>query len=223
LIEAVFNAKRQAPFPHTVTAGALSWDAADSATAAMSVMMVPVLYSLTSGLAAEGGETSNSLVAQINNRLASLATKIDANFASDLTSAIVSVGNSLIAYINDTIVAAISTGLYSDNPGYTPPPGVNYHVEPTTLEFASVPASLPSVAVPPIDGSTVVPPDESIQWHPIGQATPVTLTVTEMTGLMAGIAARRTNLLTTKNNKIAAVNALTSITAVIAYDATTGW
>jgi hypothetical protein len=69
-------------------------------------------------------------------------------------------------------------------------------------------------------------PDPSIapiQWTPIGQANPVTLTATEMAGLMSGITTRRNNLLTTKFNKIAAVNALTEIADVIAYDVTTGW
>jgi hypothetical protein len=69
-------------------------------------------------------------------------------------------------------------------------------------------------------------PDPSItpiQWTPIGQADPVILTATEMAGLMSGITTRRNNLLTTKFNKIAAVNALTEIVDVIAYDVTTGW
>ena len=51
------------------------------------------------------------IISQINNRLGSMTTKIDTNFASvftSLTSGIVSVGNSLIAYINNTI---LGTGL----------------------------------------------------------------------------------------------------------------
>jgi hypothetical protein len=71
-----------------------------------------------------------------------------------------------------------------------------------------------------------VTPDPSIppiQWIPIGSATPVNLSATEMAGIMSGITSRRLSLQTTRVNKIAAVNALTTVQDVIAYDATTGW
>jgi hypothetical protein len=60
-------------------------------------------------------------------------------------------------------------------------------------------------------------------FTPVGQGTPVALTVFDMSDIMAGIMSRRASLETTKFNKTAEVNALTSISAVIAYDVTTGW
>jgi hypothetical protein len=68
-------------------------------------------------------------------------------------------------------------------------------------------------------------PDPSlppIQWTPIGHAA-VNLTATEMAGLSGGISTRRVNLHNTRVSKTNDVNALTTIAAVIAYDATAGW
>jgi hypothetical protein len=62
-----------------------------------------------------------------------------------------------------------------------------------------------------------------ISFTPIGQGTPVSVSVIEMGAIMAGIASRRTSLLTTKFNKTAEVNALTNLTNVIFYDVTSGW
>ena len=63
----------------------------------------------------------------------------------------------------------------------------------------------------------------NVQWIPIGSATPVIVTPDEQTAIMSGIAARTNTLNVKKNAKVTAVNALTTIPAVIAYNVTTGW
>lgn len=61
------------------------------------------------------------------------------------------------------------------------------------------------------------------QWIPIGSTVPVNVTPAEQAAIMSGIAARTNNLNLKRNTKIAEVNALTTIPAVIAYDVTAGW
>lgn len=59
-------------------------------------------------------------------------------------------------------------------------------------------------------------------WAPIGSG-PVSLTGEEMRSIIGGIIQRRLSLDTTHINKRNQIAALTSIAAVIAYDATAGW
>jgi hypothetical protein len=63
----------------------------------------------------------------------------------------------------------------------------------------------------------------SQQWIPIGATAPVNVTQPEQQAIMSGITARTNDLNVKRNNKIIAVNALTTIPAVIAYDVTAGW
>jgi len=79
-------------------------------------------------------------------------------------------------------------------------------------------------AIPHVDYITA-PVDTAavFQWMPIETTAPVNLSGSEVSGLMSTIATRRDNLLTVQKNKAAAVNALATVAAVIAYDVTTGW
>lgn len=61
------------------------------------------------------------------------------------------------------------------------------------------------------------------QWIPVGSTVPVNVTPTEQAAIMNGIAARTNDLNIKRNIKIGQVNALTTLSAVIAYDVTTGW
>ena len=215
-IETLFETKRQAPYAYAIAAGAYSWEATDGTVANMSAMMMPVIYNLIGGLAEGGGENANSLINQINNRLAILTTNVNSNFSS-----VVSKINAFVTYINNTVLGTGAAPADMDKVNYAlfaPPAGINALIPHTTTM-----ANVPSAAVPPIDPAGVTPTGATVQWTPIGQASPVNLTVTEMSSLMGGIAARRTSLLTTKINKTNAVNALDQHRAVIAYDATAGW
>jgi hypothetical protein len=60
-------------------------------------------------------------------------------------------------------------------------------------------------------------------WLPVGATSPVNVTPAEQAAIMQGIASRTTTLTTVKNTKTNAVNALMTISAVIAYDVTAGW
>jgi hypothetical protein len=58
---------------------------------------------------------------------------------------------------------------------------------------------------------------------PIEGTALVNLTVTEMGSIISGIETRRNNLMTVQRTKKNAVNALTEIADVIAYDVTADW
>jgi hypothetical protein len=58
---------------------------------------------------------------------------------------------------------------------------------------------------------------------PFGGTATVSVTTTEQTTINNGISGQVKNLTTTKNSKVAAVNALTTVAAVVAYDVTAGW
>ena len=60
-------------------------------------------------------------------------------------------------------------------------------------------------------------------WIPIGMSTPVPVTPAEAGAIMQGIAARTNELAIVKKTKIAEVNALTNVPAVINYDVLAGW
>jgi hypothetical protein len=63
----------------------------------------------------------------------------------------------------------------------------------------------------------------NISWPPLNATTPVTMSMTSMRTLLANIQSRRASLQSTRLTKTNAVNLLTTIAAVIAYDATSNW
>jgi|SRR5215510_13908812 len=228
LIAEIYRSKRQAPYAYTVAAGALTWEADDESTAAMSLTAVPAVYDMISGTG------TSTLVGLINNRLAALATNVNNNFTSlisQIGARSVTKGNDLITFLNTKVIGDISVAAETINrqllhnetiggaaPGISP----SVYMDHATVTFDALPA-LPSVAVTPIPPGGAVPTTNAIPWMPLGATSPVNLTMAEMIGLMSGIATRRKTLQTTRNSKTAAVNALTTVAAVIAYDVTTGW
>jgi hypothetical protein len=81
LIGWIFDIKRQAPYAHTIAAGAFSWDATDGTIAAMSIATIPAIIT---SLSATFG-TGNSLVSQLNANYAQQASEINANIDHDNT------------------------------------------------------------------------------------------------------------------------------------------
>ena len=228
LIAEIYRSKRQAPFAYTVAAGALTWEANDETVTAMSLTAVPALYNMVSDSGA------SSLVGLINNRLAALATNVNGNFTSLISyigARIVDKGNALITFLNQRVIGdgsgdasyqTINRQLQYNEAHGGAAPGITSGMLTVSVTFDAIPA-LPSVAVTPITPGSAVPSGNAIPWMPLGATSTVNLTMAEMIGLMSGIATRRKTLQTTRNSKTAAVNALTTIAAVIAYDVTAGW
>jgi hypothetical protein len=87
--------------------------------------------------------------------------------------------------------------------GVTQQPNVSMQKDPITAPAA--------VAGPPID------------WPPLNSTVMVRMSMASMRSLIASIQQRRTTLQNTQLAKTNAINALTTVAAVIAYDVTTGW
>jgi hypothetical protein len=208
LVTLLFETKSQSPYNHTIAAGNFNWETTDAAVAAMSIAMFPALLS--------GTNTSlNSLVTQINAQFTSIASQINTgtvNQGDNLATFL----NSMIGYWGDglnTINNKLHTVLLAST-DYVAAPGLNPQLDHTTVDFVPVTTTALTADNPGV---------ASIQWIPLGQGTAVTMSVTEMSEIMSGIHNRRLSLTTTKFNKIEAINALTEISDVIAYDVTTGW
>jgi hypothetical protein len=189
-----------------------------------------------------------SLKDQINANIAtpgSQAINQLTGIVSEINSGIVDKCNNLSAYIDVTVVGSLSVDantisrkLQSFDPGggaaLVAAPGLAGGIAQSGISFLHTsgnPYNISGVSVTSIDFVSVTaspltpgsPGAATIQWTPIGQANPVTVSVTEMADIMSGIHSRRISLLTTKFNKEAAVNALTTIAEIIAYDTTAGW
>ena len=201
LVALLYDSKRQAPFNFTVTQGNYNWSALDEDVAAMSLETVPYIAEAVAGT----GGTTSSLVSQINAMI------------DQINSSIVSPHNTTVGQMNAYLIGSdINTSfeyvtIAGSASGNAPAahPGLR----------GSVPAaSNISHIAGPGGGSPI-----TVSWRPIGATAPLSLSITDMSNLMIGIANRRTTLLTTNNTKTNAINALTAISDVIAYDVTAGW
>lgn len=70
---------------------------------------------------------------------------------------------------------------------------------------------------------SITGPTTPLQICPLGSSALITLTATEMRTLADACAAQRKSVASTSQAKQDAVNALASVAAVVAYDATAGW
>jgi phage gp45-like len=190
-----------------------------------------------------GFVTIDSVFGQVNS---GVVDPTNATF-TQINNQIVSPGNALRYHLDDTVLG-VFTGSYNVNcindklrgtgaEASVAAPGLTADIPKSNVTFTLIGVSLSAIGSNPYRLAAITTnflnvshasttPDPSIpqiQWTPIGQANPVNLTATEMSGIMSGIANRQKSLMTTRFNKTAAVNALADIAAVIAYDVSTGW
>jgi len=71
--------------------------------------------------------------------------------------------------------------------------------------------------------NTYVANVSGVQWTPLGQSTPVSLTMAQFMGLLGAIVARRALLAVNQQALLASIAAAATIAAVIAIDITSGW
>jgi len=199
-----------------------------------------VISLINSGVSAVG----NSLAVQINQSIVD-ATNNALNTVNGLfiniNSVMADTGNSVVTHINDVILSTYGGTVNSINYGLhtvvlatdiTGAKGISdsiaagpysfghvgtnpYFDSYVSASFASF-SSLGLAPLPPVSGTNV-------QWIPIGSTTPVNVTPAEQQAILQGIATRTNQLNLVRNSKNAAINALTTIDAVINYDVTTGW
>lgn len=202
LITSIFDSKRQAPFSYTISTGTFQWDATDSELISLTALAV-------AGTAGGVNSTNSqlaSLVAQINSNIVAPAQNNYGSFVG------------FQAYLNENIL-----GAWTGDPDAANTINNRLTIISGMLGLSD---NLPHPAYPYYNASGVSisgGAGTTYPWTPIGATTPQNLTAAELVGLISGITTRRQNLQNVSKSKQAAVNALTTVAAVIAYDVTTGW
>jgi hypothetical protein len=197
LIFAIYRHKHRLPYSYS---GHL-WDASDEAvannaaflTAGSSAGAAGLVPSINGALAAITNQINGQIVA-VNNGSAAQVNAWSAGHAANLNSMVIQITT---AFLTDVVAtAALTPGLGSG--GFS-----------AMSAIAGATVSGGGAA-----GASIVPP---------GESAPISFSSGTINAAYAGIATRRNDLNNNSLIKQAAVNALTTIPAVVAYDATTGW
>jgi len=214
LVNAIYLMKRQAPVSVPVSAGTFAWDASDAAVARLAPL-AGFLYvdPLNAVLSGGPGATLTELVADLNTMVANL--NVWATHFNTLNSNLATYASTLATDMANW-ASAINTAERTAIAGWQ------------TIGAPATPASPATTGNTGLGGFTesfssaqIAAP--SIQLMPVGATAPVSLTPTDLQQVVVAMAAQNVKYQTTSASKQAAVNALSTIAAVAAYDATTGW
>lgn len=202
LVEGIFHHKRRLPYIYNTW----QYEATDEAVANMSMLL-------------QGSSGVAGLVASINNALTYLKDQINTYVVTQNNSSAGSVNQwSSFHNTNWSLMyrgpggAAYTLG---DPIGGASPGGAG--AGPGSGGFLT----MSTVAVPTVSGSSG--PSGNITYQPLNATTPQTIPAADVFSGLLGIANRRNSLNSNRLTKQVAVNNLTTIAAVTAYDATAGW
>lgn len=220
LVEAIFHHKRRLPYAY----GSWSYDAHDE-----SVTNLDLQVQATATVSTD----VSGLVASINAAFASITSQVNGTVGG--VNAMVSANNSSAGAVNawsaayDANFSRLQLSLTS------PPANATQYVimSPVADSWRTGLGSggFQSMAgVGGISGATVsgaatpgFSHNGNITLQPLNAATPQSIPATDVSAALQGIANRRNSLNTNRLTKQIAINGLTTIAAVTAYDATTGW
>jgi hypothetical protein len=196
LVDGIFNSKRQLP----ITALGRTWDASDQALMGMQAAIV------SWDVAGAAFAADATLVNDFNN--IGIATTRIANASAN---AAFSADSAPFTYIDS----------FSPPPNQTPHSGAIAFMTAVAGGGITGNAAFSANYGRPLSAITTQGP--SISWPPLNSTVSVTLAMSDMRSLISSINSRRTTLQNTRLTKQNAINALSTIAAVIAYDVTTGW
>jgi hypothetical protein len=200
LVDGIFNSKRQLP----ITALGHTWDASDQALMGMQAAI-----------------TSWDVAAS--------ATSADSGLTQNFNG--ISIRTAPTSFINASPPAVADGGAIS----YVPRPTQNldgtwsFGQNVTSSYFAGsvsgggFSSQAQFVAAYNSQLTAAITTGPSVQWPPLNSTVTVSLAMTDMRSLISSINSRRTTLQNARLAKRNAINALATVAAVIAYDATTGW
>lgn len=222
LIDGIFNHKRRVPF----TQGAWQYDASDE-----SVSNLDLLVQATAVVSSD----ASGLVLSINTAFSSLVNGINGTIVPGVN-AMVNANNYSAGQVNSWSAAHDANfarvQLYSASPPANP--GQYVMMSPTADPWVSgglgsggfqSMAGVGGVSGVSVSGSAVPGFNHvgNITHQPLNATTPQSIPAGDISLALQGIANRRNTLNSNRMAKKIAVNALTTIPAVVAYDATTGW
>lgn len=202
LVDGIFNSKRQLPISY---AGNI-WEATDQAMVGMQATINA--WDVAAALSAGDAVFANNInTMQLQVHLANLASQPAG--AGGTTA--------FIRYLYYQNPRSASKGpwdlLFDNSPSWIFPSGVSggginqqpsYYGTKTNVGY-----------------QTTFGP--SVSWPPLNATTPVSMSMASMRTLIANIQSRRAALQSTRLAKTNAINSMTTIGAVITYDATAGW
>lgn len=181
--------------------------------------------------------TGNAMTDQVNGRIVTpgntMTDQVNARIVTPGTLSIDHLNNSVIGFwdhvpgnntLNNRLQEAdgcpgLTNNVPKVNESYKPSGIDHWSVAVDYWAFAIDSISLSGTSYPPLDHVS----STNVQWIPYGSSVPVTVTPSEANAIIQGIVARTNQLNLIKNGKIAEVNALTTIQAVIDYDVLAGW
>lgn len=234
VIDALFAGKRKSPISYLSN----NWDADDEALTAMVQKLSLTTSTLTfSNLITDINTKHSSFVTDVNSKLSGVASTVNSGVGT-LVGSINSVLSALVSAINNAendafgrIVTYTSTSGEIDF--RLSEASASSYSSGTIVPYSYTGSGIGSLTVGSVSsgsgsaGTTtdqsVSVPTTNISWLPTAATSPVSLTFSQFSGLVDAIMTRRTSLASTRNSKKAAVNALTTVTAIIDYDTTAGW
>jgi hypothetical protein len=216
LVNSIYAMKRQLPCSVAVSAGTYPWDASDPAVARMA-LLAGLLYvdPLNTVISAGPGGGLTQLMVDLNTMVANL--NVWASHFNTLNSNMTTFNGNVASAINTWIGALQTTEGGGNIIGWANPGSYSAPASPATTAdtalgtFAETFSNVSAIKVP------------TIQLIPVGSSSPITLTPTDLQKVVIAMAAQNTKYQATSASKQAAVNALSTIAAVAAYDATAGW
>lgn len=200
MVEAIYSVKRQMPVTVQITAGSHAWDVSDAAVARFIAPLSGLLYI----------DPLNAISATLETMRTALntwASNIGTNQGATQSGL-----SSICTQVNAAINNARAQGLSGGGDA------VSFDFAVASLSVTlSTTASNPLGAIP----SQATAP--TIQMVPFGETDLVTLPIADVQAIILAIAANNAKYQRINAQKQAAVNALSSIASVAAYDVTTGW
>ena len=252
LIQQLFESKRQLPIHYPVAAGDYWWDASDVGPMAVNTSTTAAdLVTAVNGVISNVNNIVNylnaNLVPTINANIVvpgNLGVYYHNNqtiyYANIIETAAWNAINAVEFFLNYTLIGSLGTPANTLNyqlqskalgePAYSVASpglggnmgGIQGTVQPYTIP--TLPASTSFANVHALTWTNISQVQlSSVQWIPLGATAPVNLTPAESKGLMDAINNRTKALQSVKTTKIAQVNALTTVPAVINYDVLAGW
>jgi hypothetical protein len=196
LVDGIFNSKRQLP----ITTQGQTWDATDQSL--MGMQSAIAAFDVVAAMNASDA----SIASQVNTMGITTSTQTQTQTQTATQTAVggISYGVATVSNVPNVVVAPIG------NPTASSASQSNSQ---STSQSSSVHTSIsPPAASPP-----------NIPWPPLNSTTTVSLTQSNMRALINSIQQRRGSLQSTRLSKTNAINSMTTVAAIIAYDATTGW
>ena len=223
LVDALYNYKRRLPYSY-----GWIYDANDKAVMYMNSTLLNKLAETEPG----------GLLSAINGAFASLVDQLNPIYTSINANAY-HFDNSMVAVDGWSLSNAQNWGGVTLNPqpkttGGTGVSGLALHTHPYSGMYGGLAIPIPgpgSAGTYRMSQSSYVtdvtvaftPETAMVAWQPLNSASIVAISVDDFNDALSGILSRRNTLNNNRRTKQTAINALSTIPAVVAYDVTTGW